>query len=341
LILLKIIQKAKNKAMPSSFRSLITGTGSYLPQRIMTNDDLSEIMDTDDAWIRQRTGIEQRHVAADDETTSDLAQQAAEEALVSAGLAAGDIDAIIVATTTPDDTFPATAVSVQAKLGADNAFAFDVQAVCAGFVYALDVADALARSGKASKILVVGAETFTRILDWQDRSTAVLFGDGAGAVVVEASLEHQGWGILSSNLYTDGRLRDLLYVDGGVSSTGAVGHVRMKGNELFRHAVEKLSSSLDAALSASGLGAEDIDWLVPHQANIRIIDSVQRKLGLDDKKVIRTVSHHANTSAASIPLALNTAVKDGRIRDGDIVAFEAIGGGLTWGAMLARIGRPT
>ena len=320
--------------------SLITGTGSYLPKKIVSNDDLSKVMETDDAWIRQRTGIEQRHVAAEDEHTSDLAVNAAVEALSAAGLNALDIDGIIIATTTPDNTFPATAATVQAKIGATAAFAFDVQAVCAGFIYALDVADAMIKSGKAKKILVIGAETFTRILDWEDRTTAVLFGDGAGAVVLEASVDTPDWGVLSSSLFTDGRLHDLLYVDGGVSSTGDVGHVRMKGGEVFRHAVEKLSSSLDTALKASGLGVMDIDWLVPHQANIRIIDSMQRKMGIDNGKVIRTVAQHANTSAASIPLALNTAVKDGRIKTGHIIAFEAIGGGLTWGASIARIGRP-
>lgn len=321
-------------------RALITGTGSYLPKKTITNDELSKMMDTDDEWIKQRTGISHRHVAADDEQTSDLATLAAREALAAAECKPNDINAIILATTTPDNTFPATAAQVQANLGADFAFAFDVQAVCAGFVYGLDVADAMIKSGKVNKALVIGAETFTRILDWQDRSTAVLFGDGGGAVVLEAIEGQKDWGILSSSLYTDGSLRDLLYVDGGVSSTGEVGHVRMKGNELFRHAVEKLSSGLDSALSAAGLKAEDIDWLVPHQANIRIIDSVQRKLGLDQDKVIRTVAEHANTSAASIPLALDTAVRDGRIQRGHLVAFEAIGGGLTWGAALARIGRP-
>ena len=326
--------------MTASITSLISGTGSYLPEKILTNDDLSKIMDTDDEWIKQRTGICQRHVAADDQNTSDLAVEAGRQALAEAGLSADDIDGIVVATTTPDDTFPATAAMVQAKLGAFNAFAFDVQAVCAGFVYALDVADAMVKSGKAKKMLVIGAETFTRILDWQDRTTAVLFGDGAGAVVLEAIEDQPDWGVLSSSLFTDGRFRDLLYVDGGVSSSGEVGHVRMKGNEVFRHAVEKLSSSLDSALKLSGLSPADIDWLVPHQANMRIIDSMQRKFGMDSDKVIRTVSHHANTSAASIPLALNTAVQDGRISSGDIVAFEAIGGGLTWGASIARIGRP-
>ena len=322
-------------------QALITGTGSYLPEKVVTNDDLAGIMDTSDEWIRQRTGIERRHVVADGEKTSDLAVAAADAALSSAGLKAADIDCIVLATTTPDDTFPATAVTVQTGLGADNSFAFDVQAVCAGFVYGLDVGDAMVRSGKVDRVLVVGAETFTRILDWEDRSTAVLFGDGAGAVVLEAAEGCEGWGILSTSLYTDGRYRDLLYVDGGVSGTGTVGHVRMRGQEVFRHAVQKLSSSMEAALEKSGLSTGDIDWLVPHQANLRIIESMQRKLGLDESKVIRTVSEHANTSAASIPLALDKAVGDGRILPGHTIAFEAIGGGLAWGAALARFGRPS
>ena len=326
--------------MTRSVTSLITGTGAYLPSKVVTNDDLTKVMETSDEWIQKRTGICQRYVAAEDEKTSDLGYHAAKQAITAAGLTADDIDAIIVATTTPDDTFPSTAASVQAKLEAFNAFAFDVQAVCAGFVYALDVGDSLIKSGKANKVLVIGAETFTRILDWEDRTTAVLFGDGAGAVVLEASEDTPDWGILSSCLFTDGRFRDLLYVDGGVSSNGEVGHVRMKGNEVFRHAVEKLSSSLDSALKSAGLADNDIDWLVPHQANIRIIDSMQKKLGMPSEKVVRTVSQHANTSAASIPLALNAAVTDGRIKPGHILAFEAIGGGLTWGAALARFGKP-
>ena len=323
-----------------SINALITGTGSYLPEKVLTNTELSKTMDTTDEWIRQRTGIEQRHVAAEDQNTSDLAVEAGRIALENAGLVPDDLDAIIIATTTPDDTFPATAASVQAKLEAHNAFAFDVQAVCAGFVYALDVGDSLIKSGKADKVLVVGAETFTRILDWEDRTTAVLFGDGAGAVVLEAS-DHQDYGILSTALFTDGRFRDLLYVDGGVSNTGDIGHVRMKGNEVFRHAVEKLSASLDAALSRSSLTPSDVDWLVPHQANVRIIDSMQKKLKMDTDKVIRTVAYHANTSAASIPLALHQAVTEGKIKPGHVIAFEAIGGGLTWGAALARFGRPS
>lgn len=321
-------------------QALITGTGSYLPEKVLTNTDLTTFMDTDDAWIRQRTGIEKRHIVASDEKTSDLAIKAAESALSAAGLDADDLDAIIVATTTPDDTFPATAVTVQAGLEATGAFAFDVQAVCAGFVFALDTADAFIKSGKADKVLVIGAESFTRILDWEDRTTAVLFGDGAGAVVLEAAEDCPDWGVLSSALFSDGRYRDILYVDGGVSSTGEVGHVRMKGNEVFRHAVEKLSAGLLAALDRSDLSADDIDWLVPHQANIRIIDSMQKKFGLAPDKVIRTVHDHANTSAASIPLALDAAVRDGRINPGHVIAFEAIGGGLSWGAALARFGRP-
>ena len=322
-------------------QTLITGTGSYLPKKVVTNDDLAKTMDTSDEWIKQRTGIERRHVVADGEKTSDLALAAAREALASAGLAAKDIDCVILATTTPDDTFPATASTVQSTLGASRAFAFDVQAVCAGFVYGLDIGDAMVKSNKVDKALVIGAETFTRILDWEDRSTAVLFGDGAGAVVLEAAEDSEGWGILSSSLYTDGRFRDILYVDGGVSGTGTVGHVRMKGKEVFRHAVQKLSSSMEAALEQAGLSTSDIDWLVPHQANLRIIESMQKKLGLDESKVIRTVNEHANTSAASIPLALDSAVGDGRIKPGHTVAFEAIGGGLTWGAALARFGRPS
>ena len=321
-------------------QSLLTGTGSYLPEKFLTNLDLTEFMDTDDAWIKQRTGIEKRHIVAEGELTSDLAIKAGTAALESAGITANDLDAIVIATTTPDDTFPATAAKVQAGLGAENAFAFDVQAVCAGFVFALDTADAFIKSGKADKVLVIGAESFTRILDWEDRTTAVLFGDGAGAVVLEASDADPDWGVLSSALFTDGRYRDILYVDGGVSSTGSVGHVRMKGNEVFRHAVEKLSAGLLAALDRSDLSTDDIDWLVPHQANIRIIDSMQKKFGLAPEKVIRTVNEHANTSAASIPLALDAAVRDGRINNGHVIAFEAIGGGLSWGAALARFGRP-
>lgn len=326
---------------------LLTATGSYLPEKILTNDDLSRMMDTQDEWIRQRTGIVQRHVAADGELTSDLAVKAAGKALEAAGLDASELDGIIIATTTPDDTFPATASTVQRKLGAMRAFAFDVQAVCAGFIYGLDVADAMIKAGKARKMLVVGAETFSRILDWTDRNTAVLFGDGAGAVILEATdassdaSPSESWGILSSVLFTDGRYRDILYVDGGAGRDGGkVGVVKMSGREVFKHAVEKLSAGLDDALAKAGVAPHELDWLVPHQANIRIINTLQKKLDMPDEKVICTVDRHANTSAASIPLALDEAVRDGRIKSGHLVAFEGIGGGLSWGASIVRIGKP-
>jgi 3-oxoacyl-[acyl-carrier-protein] synthase-3 len=318
---------------------LITGSGSYLPEKVLTNHDLAKMMDTDDEWIRQRTGISQRHIVGDDELTSDMAVHAAHRALEMAGLTASDMDGIIVATTTPDDTFPSTAATVQRKLGASQAFAFDVQAVCAGFIYALDVADAMIKSGKAKKIVVIGAEAFSRILDWNDRSTAVLFGDGAGAVILEASDQAKGWGILSSVIFTDGRFRDILYVDGG-PARGKVGTVKMNGQDVFKHAVEKLASGLDQAIKQSGLQENDIDWLVPHQANVRIINYLQKKLKMPDEKVVRTVSRHANTSAASIPLAFDEAMRENRIQNGDVVAFEGIGGGLAWGASIVRIGKP-
>lgn len=324
------------KSFPSV---LITGSGSYLPEKVLTNHDLAKIMDTDDEWIRQRTGITQRHIVADDELTSDMATHAANRALESAGLTASDMDGIIVATTTPDDTFPSTAATVQRKLGAIQAFAFDLQAVCAGFIYALDVADAMIKSGKAKRIVVIGAEAFSRILDWNDRSTAVLFGDGAGAVILEASNDAKGWGILSSVIFTDGRFRDILYVDGG-PARGHVGTVKMSGQDVFKHAVEKLASGLDQAIKKSGLQADDIDWLVPHQANIRIINNLQKKLNMSDERVVRTVSRHANTSAASIPLAFDEAMRENRIKNGDVVAFEGIGGGLAWGASIVRVGKP-
>lgn len=318
---------------------LITGSGSYLPEKVLTNHDLAKMMDTDDEWIRQRTGISQRHIVGDDELTSDMAVHAAHRAIEMAGLTASDMDGIIVATTTPDDTFPSTAATVQRKLGASQAFAFDVQAVCAGFIYALDVADAMIKSGKAKKIVVIGAEAFSRILDWNDRSTAVLFGDGAGAVILEASDQAKGWGILSSVIFTDGRFRDILYVDGG-PARGKVGTVKMNGQDVFKHAVEKLASGLDQAIKQSGLQENDIDWLVPHQANVRIINYLQKKLKMPDEKIVRTVSRHANTSAASIPLAFDEAMRENRIQNGDVVAFEGIGGGLAWGASIVRIGKP-
>ena len=320
--------------------TLMISVGSYLPKRVVTNDELAEFVDTSDEWIRQRTGIAQRHIVADGEKTSDLARIAAERALQRAGVAAHEIDLIIIATSTPDDTFPSTATKVQHQLGATKAVAFDVQAVCAGFVYALDVADAMLSAGRGRRALVIGAESFSKILDWNDRSTCVLFGDGAGAVLLERSDDPRGFGVLASKLHADGAHRDILYVDGGPSSSGAVGHVRMEGNKVFRHAVEKLSSVMDEVLEAADMPVTAVDWLVPHQANIRIIEGMQKKMGLPDDQVVKTVHDHANTSAASIPLALAEAVGDGRISDGQVLAFEAIGGGLVWGAALVRYGRP-
>ena len=323
-----------------SNRILMTGVGAYLPKKIITNDDLAQWVDTSDEWIKQRTGIAQRHMVADGELTSDLAINAANEALNHAGVTATDIDLIVVATTTPDDTFPSTATKVQHKLGANNAFAFDVQAVCAGFVYALSVAESMMIAQKAKKALVIGAESFTKLLDWNDRGTCVLFGDGAGAVVLEAEEAPDDYGILASSLHSDGAYRDILYVDGGPSVNGEVGHVRMEGQDVFRHAVDKLASVMQEVLDQAGIAADEVDWLVPHQANIRIINGMQRKFGLSSERVVRTVDQHANTSAASIPLALSQAVHDGRIQPGDLLALEAIGGGLAWGGALVRFGRP-
>ena len=324
-------------------RSLLVGQGAYLPARVVTNAELAASVDTSDEWIFKRTGIRQRHVAAEGEMTSDLALAAARRALDSAGVASGDIDLIVLATTTPDDTFPATATKVQAGLGIHHGAAFDVQAVCAGFMYALAVADNFIKAGQAQRALVIGAETFTRLLDWNDRSTCVLFGDGAGAVVLES---HQGdggagdFGILSTHLHTDGRQRDILYVDGGPSSTRTVGHVRMNGKEVFRHAVGKLAAVMEEALADHGLAPSAVDWLVPHQANQRIIEGLRAKLDLPAERVVSTVERHANTSAASVPLALTASVEAGGVKSGDLVMFEAIGGGLAWGAGLVRIGRP-
>ena len=323
-----------------SNRILMTGVGAYLPEKIITNDDLAQWVDTSDEWIKQRTGIAQRHMVADGELTSDLAINAANEALNHAGVTASDIDLIVVATTTPDDTFPSTATKVQHKLGANKAFAFDVQAVCAGFVYALSVAESMMIAQKAKKALVIGAESFTKLLDWNDRGTCVLFGDGAGAVVLEAEEAPDNYGILASSLHSDGAYRDILYVDGGPSVNGEVGHVRMEGQDVFRHAVDKLASVMQEVLDQAGIAADEVDWLVPHQANIRIINGMQRKFGLSSERVVRTVDQHANTSAASIPLALSQAVHDGRIQPGDLLALEAIGGGLAWGGALVRFGRP-
>ena len=320
---------------------LMTSVGAYLPANVVTNEDLSAYVDTSDEWIQRRTGITQRHFVADGETTADLASHAANQALANAAMQPQDIDLIIVATTTPDNTFPSTATKVQHQIGATGAIAFDVQAVCAGFIYAVDVAEAMLRGGRGRRALVIGAESFSKLLDWQDRTTCVLFGDGAGAVILEITDEASDWGIRSSVLHADGAHRDILYVDGGPSSTNDVGHVRMEGKEVFRHAVEKLAAVMDEALIAADMQPQDIDWLVPHQANIRIIDAMQKKMQLPSEKVIRTVAAHANTSAASIPLALATAVRDGRVQNGDLLAMEAIGGGLVWGAALVKFGRPS
>jgi len=320
------------------FRSQIVGCGAYLPERVVSNDELAARLDTSDAWIRQRTGIGERRIAAAGELTSDLAFNAAHQALERAGMNGNDLDLIVLATATPDQTFPATAVKVQARLGMKRGAAFDVQAVCSGFIFALAVADNALRLGQARTALVIGAETFSRILDWQDRGTCVLFGDGAGALVLNAVSDSgpMSRGILSTHLHSDGRQHDILYVDGGPSSTGTAGCLRMQGREVFRQAVQHLSNVVDEALAANGLSPSDIDWLVPHQANTRIIDAVGRKLGLSADKTVVTIERHANTSAASIPLALEEAVGDGRIRPGHLVLMEALGGGLTWGAGVAR-----
>ena len=320
-------------------RSIIRATGSYLPARALSNDELARRVDTSDQWIVERTGIRQRHIAAEDERTSDLAIAAARQALERAGLEGEDIDLIVLATATPDYTFPATATMVQAAIGMTGGFAFDIQAVCSGFVYALATADNFLRCGQAHRALVIGAETFSRILDWEDRGTCVLFGDGAGAVVVEAGEGTGGAGdrgVLTSHLHSDGRYLDMLYVDGGPSTTQSSGYLRMKGRAVFRHAVVHLAEVIEESLEAVGLTPDDIDWVVPHQANKRILDGTARRLGLPVEKVIMTVDRHANTSAASIPLALDEAVHDGRIREGDLLLLEAMGGGFTWGACLVR-----
>ncbi|MCF8474481.1 MAG: ketoacyl-ACP synthase III [Emcibacter sp.] len=323
----------------TTFRSIVSGCGSYLPEKIITNKKMEELVDTTDEWIIERTGIIQRHIAADNELTSDLAIKAAERALKDASLTADDIDLIILATSTPDQTFPATATRVQAALGMTKGAAFDVQAVCSGFIYALATADNFVRAGQAKHVLVIGAETFSRILDWEDRTTCVLFGDGAGAVVLsahECEGTNKDQGILSSHLHSDGRYNDLLYVDGGVSSTKSTGFIRMKGKEVFRHAVVNLADVVEEALSFNQMNVEDIDMVIPHQANKRILDATIRKLKIDPSKVAVTVQKHANTSAASIPLALDEMVKENRIARGDIVLLEAMGGGFTWGSCLIR-----
>lgn len=317
--------------------SRVLGTGSALPRRVVTNAELAETVDTSDEWIVARTGIRQRHIASDDETTATLAIAAARAALEDAGIEASSIGLIVLATATPDNTFPATATKVQAALGCQGGIAFDVAAVCSGFLYALATADSLLRTGMASRALVIGAETFSRILDWEDRTTCVLFGDGAGALVLEAGTGDTAAGILGTKLHADGDQHDLLYVDGGPSSTQTVGHVRMRGPEVFRHAVVNLADVLKEVLEDTGFTPAEIDWVVPHQANARILDATAKKLGLAPEKVIVTVDRHANTSAASVPLALDVARKDGRIRPGDLVMLEAMGGGFTWGASLIRM----
>ncbi|HEU0117178.1 MAG TPA: beta-ketoacyl-ACP synthase III [Alphaproteobacteria bacterium] len=320
-------------------RSAILGCGGYLPEKILTNAELAKRVDTTDEWITKRTGIKTRHIVAPDEKTSDLALAAARAALADAKIDASEIDVIVVATTTPDNTFPATAAKVQAALGITKGFAFDVQAVCSGFVYALTVADNFIRLGQAQKALVIGAEAFSRLLDWTDRGTCVLFGDGAGAVVlgmVEGKGDKTDRGILSTHLHSDGRHYDLLYTNGGPGSTGSTGHVKMEGQEVFRHAVQNLADVVDEALAANDMKPEEIDWLVPHQANARIIEGTAKKLNMSSDRVVLTIAEHANTSAASIPLALASAVKNGRIKKGQVVLLDAMGGGFTWGAAVVR-----
>ena len=320
-------------------RSQVAGVGAYLPKRVITNAEMAKMLDTSDDWIRERTGIRERRIAADGEFTSDLAIAASQEALRAAGVGANAVDLIVLATATPDETFPATATTVQARLGITRGAAFDVQAVCSGFIYALAVADNFIKAGQAKNCLVIGAETFSRILDWEDRTTAVLFGDGAGAMLLTAA---QGTGtvkdrgVLSTHLFSDGRQHDLLYVDGGPSKTKTTGFLRMEGREVFRHAVTNLSDAIECALNTNGVGAQDVDWFVPHQANQRILDATARKVGVHPSRVISTVALHANTSAASVPLALATAVNDGRIKRDQLLVLEAMGGGFTWGSALVR-----
>jgi len=320
-------------------RSVVRGIGSALPRRIMKNADFEGIVETSDEWIVQRTGIRQRHIAADDETTASLGEAAARAALANAGLTPDDIDLIVLATSTPDNTFPASAVDIQRRLGMRHGFAFDMQAVCSGFVYAITTADLYLKGGLAKRVLVIGAETFSRILDWSDRTTYVLFGDGAGALVLEA-VESEGKisdrGIIASSLRSDGSHKDKLFVDGGPGTTGTVGHLRMEGREVFKHAVGMITDVIEATYAQAGITSEDLDWFVPHQANKRIIDASAKKLGIADEKVVTTVQLHGNTSAASVPLALSVAVADGRIKKGDLVLLEAMGGGFTWGAVLVR-----
>ena len=316
-------------------RAALAGVGAYLPERVVSNDLLAQTVDTSDVWITERTGIRQRYLAAPHETATFMATRAAEAALRHAGATAADVDAIIVATSTPDEAFPATAVRVQAALGVTSGFAFDIAAACSGFIYALATADAFMRTGAARGVLVIGSEVYSRILNWQDRTTCVLFGDGAGAVFLQAGAA-EGTGLLSTHLHADGRLGDILYVDGAIGRPEKSGHLVMKGQEVFRHAVTKLAGAVEEALAANGLAHADVDWLVPHQANRRIIDAIGKRLSLPAERVVLTVDRHANTSAASIPLALAEAVADGRIARGDLILMEALGGGLTWGSALVR-----
>ena len=320
-------------------RTKVIGSGAYMPANIVTNDDLAKRVDTSDEWIRERTGIRQRHIVADGEKTSDLALAAARAAIKDAGIEVSDLDMVICATTTPDETFPATATIVQSKLGMTRGAAFDLQAVCSGFIYGLSVADNMIRGGQAKTVLLIGAESMSRLLDWSDRTTCVLFGDGAGAVVLqgyEGRGDNADQGILNTRIFSDGRMHDMLYVDGGPSSTQTTGHLRMQGKEVFRHAVTNIAAAITASADAAGVAVADIDWFVPHQANQRILDGTGRKLGIPGEKVISTVALHGNTSAASVPLALETAVRDGRIKRGDLILLEAMGGGFTWGAALIR-----
>ncbi|MGQ0740801.1 MAG: beta-ketoacyl-ACP synthase III [Alphaproteobacteria bacterium] len=320
-------------------RSVVLGCGAYLPEKVVTNHDLARIVDTNDEWIVERTGIRRRHMAKEGETTSDLAFMAAQDALKSASVGVDDIDLVIVATTTPDDTFPSVATKIQARIGMTRGAAFDVQAVCSGFIYGLSVADNFIRAGESRTVLLIGAETMTRLLDWNDRSTCVLFGDGAGAVVLQAAAGKgniEDRGVLNVKIHSDGRQREMLYVDGGPSSTGTVGHLRMQGREVFKHAVNNIAAAIEESASSAGVPTDAINWFVPHQANQRILDGTARKLGVSSERVISTIAEHGNTSAASVPLALCAAVKDGRIKQGHLVLLEAMGGGFTWGAALVR-----
>ena len=320
-------------------RAVLAGIGGYLPPRIVTNDELARTLDTSDAWIRERTGIGERRIVGEGESCASMATAAGQQALERAGVGPGEVDAVILATATPDQAFPSTAVRVQAALGVTGGFGFDVSAACSGFVYALSIADCMIRSGQVAGVLVIGSEVYSRIVDWTDRGTCVLFGDGAGAVYVRAAqaADPEGRGILSTHLHAEGRHGDLLYIDGAVGRPDRPGHLKMNGREIFRHAVGKLAAAVDEALEANGLGHDDVDWLVPHQANRRIIDAMGKKLGLPAERVVVTVDRHANTSAASIPLALAEAYADGRIKPGELVLMEALGGGLTWGSALVRM----